>query len=337
MPKDYWTSEVQKATNSNNQNTLDQYMASLSDGVFVDRQVFIDAGGDVAVYDAYKKAYDDAQAKADEKTTKDQADAVIKNYIDAFGKLDGLDESWFGKSSMPKDYWTSEVQKATNSNNQNTLAQYMVSLSDGVFVDRQDFIDAGGNTAVYDAYKKAYDDAEAKGEAKDKATVATSALNTLIATNADVDWDSEEIQQLITDSGRNPLEWNALIAQMQEEAQAAADAEAMAKAEETILAHIQAGNGANTLDRDLVVDSGRSWDYWKNYEKIITSGEAEEVAEVYRVDYEDAANWMAKMDSATTYDEASRLAYTISTSTGNDEFAQSLLSRWTMKHGAAQG
>jgi hypothetical protein len=168
----------------------------------------------------------------------------------------------------------------TNSNKQKTLDQYMASLSDGVFVDRQAFIDAGGDVAVYDAYKNAYDEAKAKGEAANKATVATSALNALIATNADVDWDSEEIQQLITESGKNPLEWNALIADAQEKAQADADAKAMAKAENEILAHIKAGNGVNTLDREFVEDSGRSWDYWKNYEKVYKA--SQEVPEEYK-------------------------------------------------------
>jgi hypothetical protein len=168
----------------------------------------------------------------------------------------------------------------TNSNKQKTLAQYMASLSDGVFVDRQVFIDAGGDVAVYDAYKNAYDEAKAKGEAANKATVATSALNTLIATNADVDWDSEEIQQLITESGKNPLEWNALIADAQEKAQADADAKAMAKAEDEILWHIKAGKGVNTLEEELVLASGRSPEYWENYEKVYNASQA--VPETYK-------------------------------------------------------
>ena len=331
-------------TNSSNQNTLDEYMDIIASGGTVTREQWIAANGTEDDYNSNMSIRTNAQAKADEKTTKEKADSVIKSYIDAFGKLDGLDESWFEKSSMPKDYWTSEVQKATNLSNQNTLSQYMVSLSDGVFVDRQAFIDAGGDAAVYDAYKKAYDDAKAKGEAANKAIVATSALNALIETKADVDWDSEEIQQLIKDSGKSELEWSALIAQMNEDIQADIDAEAAAEiataeedAAEEMIMRLTSGETLEQIGSGLMASTGKSDKYWQAYERIIRSGEAEEVAEAYRVDFEDAANWMAEMDGATTYDEASRLAYTIFTSTQNEEFAQSLLSRWTMKHGAAQG
>lgn len=199
---------------------------------------------------------------------------TIEEMIAAGTPIDEIDPNLIKQSGYGTGYWGSYATNEGNAKNKETLDDYMAALSDGVFVDRQTFIDAGGDVAVYDAYKQAYDEAKAKGEAANKATVATSALNALIETNADVDWDSEEIQKLITESGKNPLEWNAKIAQAQEEAQAAADAEAMAKAVEEILTHIKAGNGANTLKREFVEDSGRSWEYWKNYEKVYKASQA---------------------------------------------------------------
>lgn len=175
-------------------------------------------------------------------------------------------DQWLAAGGNEADY-NSVMSIGANADAKQTLNSYMNAMADGAFVDRQTFIDAGGDVAVYDAYKQAYDEAKAKGEAANKATVATSALNTLIATNADVDWDSEEIQQLITDSGKNPLEWNALIVQMQEEAAA-----------EEISTHIIAGNGTNTLEEDLVEASGRSLEYWKNYEKVYKASEEVPVA-----------------------------------------------------------
>lgn len=275
---------------------------------------------------------------------KSDAATTIRSLLESGRSPESIDPDLISKSGMPLEYWVSEGYnmdaEEKEKNSQKTLDQYMASLSDGVFVDRQVFADAGGDVAVYDAYKQAYDDAKAKGEAANKATVATSALNALIATNADVDWDSEEIQQLITDSGRNPLEWDALIADAQEKAQADADVKAKADATENILMHISAGNGANTLDRELVVASGKSWDYWQNYEEtykqnyqnVISNGEANAASKFYKVDFEEAANWMAEMDSATTLDEAKDIAALIASATGNWDFADDLQLRWANKH-----
>lgn len=233
----------------------------------------------------------------------------------------------------------------TREQNAKTLSQYMTALGDGVFVDKQDFLDAGGNGAIYDAYEAAYKEAKAKGEAEDKATLATNTLNTLIRTKADVDWDSEEIQQLIKDSGKSPLEWNALIAQMNEEIQADADAKA---AEEIATAEASAFNdvvmylagGTKTLDEleasGMLASTGRDSDWWKGYiayyNNTATKAAAENAEKFYEIKADDAQKWIALMETATSLTEAEDIAALIASASGNENFADELRWSWENKH-----
>ena len=259
--------------------------------------------------------------------------------INAGTPIDEIDPALIAQTGYDPSHFDAMAKSYTDNQTKETLNSYMSAMADGVFVDRQAFIDANGDPTVYDAYKTAYDEAKAKGEAEDKATVATSALNALIATNADVDWDSEEIQQLITDSGRSPLEWNALIAQAQEEAKADADAKAaeeIAAAEENaveeMITRLTSGETLEQIGSGLMASTGKSDKYWQAYERILRSGEAKEAEEFYKVDYEDAANWMAEMEAATNYEEAMDIAALVASSSGNWDFADELLTSWMNKY-----
>ena len=232
-----------------------------------------------------------------------------------------------------------------NENNATTLSQYMTALGDGIFVDKQDFLDAGGNEAVYDAYQTAYKEAKAEGEAADKAKVATNTLNTLLKTNADVDWDSEEIQQLIKDSGMGNLYWNALIAEAQETAQAdadakaaAADAQARADATDEVMLQLQSGTPLSKINTGLIASTGEDMTHWEAVERIIL-GQAtvEETAKFYSVNAEDASIYWDNIKDITSFKDASTYAWQIAAQTGNEEFAQAILARWQNQYGTALG
>lgn len=267
---------------------------------------------------------------------------TVVSLINAGYAIEEIDPALIAQTGYDPSHFDAMAKSYTDNQTKETLDGYMAALSDGVFVNRQNFIDAGGDSTIYDAYKTAYDEAKAKGEAADKATVATNTLNTLIKTKADVDWDSEEIQQLIKDSGKDPLEWNALIAQMNEDIKAEADAEAAA---EIATAEANAANdvimylvgGTKTLDEleaeGLLASTGRGSDWWEGYIAYQNKLNPQEVEEVANgVDYETATGYIAYMDQITTYEEAVDFMELVASATRNRDFADELLARWYTRH-----
>jgi hypothetical protein len=81
-----------------------------------------------------------------------------------------------------------------------------------------------------------------------------------------------------------------------------------------------------------MASTGKSDKYWQAYERILGSGEANEAAEFYEIKYEDAANWMAEMEEATSYEEAMDIAALVASSSGNWDFADELLTSWMNKY-----
>lgn len=264
--------------------------------------------------------------------------------INAGTPIDEIDPALIAQTGYDPSHFDAMAKSYTDNQTKETLDSYMSAMADGVFVDRQAFIDANGDATVYDAYKTAYDEAKVKGEAEDKATVATSALNALIKTKADVDWDSEEIQQLIKDSGKSPLEWNALIAQMNEEIQTDADAElaaeiaaAEASAANDVIMYL--GGGTKTLDEleasGLLASTGQGRDWWEGYiayKNTINPQEVEKVAKFYEVDYDTVQGYMGFMDNITTENEAIDFKELVASATGNQKFADELYMRWLTMH-----
>lgn len=292
----------------------------------------------------------DEQRYADELAEKDRLEGEGKAYntvvalINAGTPIDKIDPALIAQTGYDPSHFDAMAKSYTDNQTKETLEGYMAALSDGVFADRQGFIDAGGDVAIYDAYKTAYDEAKAKGEAEDKATLATNTLNTLINTKADVDWDSEEIQQLIKDSGKSKLEWNALIAQMNEDIQAEADAEAAAEiaAEEANAANdviMYLVGETKTLDEleasGMLASTGQSRDWWEGYiayQNKLNPQEVEKVAKFYEVDYDTVRGYMGFMDNITTENEAIDFKELVASATGNQKFADELYMRWLTMH-----
>lgn len=295
-----------------------------------------------ALYDSERQEMGDRYALANSMYLQERDE---QRYADELAYNRGRDQLADDRYIEERDYNRSESSRLEGENDAITTIEEMIAA--GVPVEEIDpalIEQSGYGLGHWKAYATNYNDEKAKGEAEEKATSATNTLNTLIETRADVDWDSEEIQQLIKDSGKSALEWNALIAQMNEEIQADADAEAAA---EIATAEQNAANdvimylvgGTKTLDEleasGMLASTGQNRDWWEGYiayRNKINPQEVEEAAEFYEVDYDTVEGYMAYMDNITTQNEAINFKELVANATGNQGFADELYMRWLTMH-----
>lgn len=282
------------------------------------------------------------QRYADERAEKDrlegESDAIttIEEMIAAGVPIDEIDPALIEQSGYGLGHWKAYATNYTNATNEETLKGYKDVIDKGGTVTLQQWKDAGGLKDDYDMYASIGANADAEEASAKAAEDANKAILFAFKNGKSLD---EIDSELIKASGMSKALLTAMDEYYEKTRQDAADEKAAAytneakeNATEEMMLRLQSGESLEEIGSGLMASTGKGDKYWAAYERILRSGEAEEVAEFYKVDYEDAANWMAEMEEATKYEEAMDIAALVASSSGNWDFADELLTSWMNKY-----
>lgn len=261
--------------------------------------------------------------------------------INAGTPIDKIDPALIAKTGYYPSHFKAMAKSYTDDRTKDSLQDLMDIMDRGGTVTLQQWKDAGGLKDDYDMYASIGANADAEEASAKAAEDANEAILFAFKNGKSLD---EIDSELITASGMSKALLTAMDEYYANERQNAADekaadeiATAQANAANDVIMYL--GGGTKTLDEleaeGLLASTGRGRDWWEGniaYQNKINPQEVEEVAEFYKVDYEDAANWMAEMEKATKYEEAMDIAALVARSSGNWDFADELLTSWMNKY-----
>lgn len=184
------------------------------------------------------------------------------------------------RSGYGPEYWESYATNESNAKTEETLEGYKDIMEEGGTVTLEQWKNAGGTEDDYNMYASIGANAENAG------TLMTRLKNQTLDEIRE-ELGDEEFDKMISSTGKSLSYWMAQDYAFEQERNKENAPKKQAAAQDEIKMHIQAGNGANTLNREFVEDSGRSWEYWQNYEKVYKAvyKASEEVPEYDRPDF----------------------------------------------------
>lgn len=229
---------------------------------------------------AYNRAWNEDERKynrSEKERLEGENDAIttIEEMIAAGVPIEDIDPAKIEQSGYGSGYWESY---ATNK----TLEGYKDTIARGGTVTLEQWKNAGGLEEDYKMYTSIGANAENAG------TLMTRLKNGETLDEIREELGDEEFDKMISSTGKSLSYWMAQDYAFEQERNKENAPKKQAAAEDEIKMHIQAGNGANTLKREFVEDSGRSLEYWENYEAVYKAvyKASEEVPEYDRPDFE---------------------------------------------------
>lgn len=193
---------------------------------------------------------------------------TIEEMIAAGVPIEDINPASIERSGYGPEYWGSYATNESNAKNKDTLEGYKDIMDAGGTVTLEQWKNAGGLEADYEMYASIGANAENAG------TLMTRLKNGETLDEIREELGDEEFDKMISSTGKSLSYWMAQDYAFEQERNTENAPKKQAAAEDEILAHIKAGNGVNTLKREFVEDSGRSWEYWKNYEKVYKASQA---------------------------------------------------------------
>lgn len=309
-----------------------------------------------ALYDSERQEMGDRYALANSMYLQDrdeqwrQEDIDDKNRLEGEGKaydtvvalinagtpIDKIDSALIAQTGYDPSHFDAMAKSYTDKQTKETLEGYKDIMDAGGNVTLAQWLAANGTEDDYKMYASIGANADAEEASAKAADEANEAILLAFKNGKSLD---EIDSELIKTSGMSMALLTAMDEYYAKERQNAADEKAAADATEAeenateeMMLRLQSGESLEEIGSGLMASTGKGDKYWAAYERILRSGEAEEVAEFYKVDYEDAANWMAEMEEATKYEEAMDIAALVASSSGNWDFADELLTSWMNKY-----
>lgn len=207
---------------------------------------------------------------------------TIEEMIAAGVPIEEIDPAKIEQSGYGPEYWGSYATNESNAKNKETLEDYKDIMDAGGTVTLEQWKNAGGLEEDYKMYTSIGANAENAG------TLMTRLKNGETLDEIREELGDEDFDAMINSTGKNLSYWMAQDYAFEQERNTENAPKKQAAAEDEIKMHIQAGKGANTLKREFVEDSGRSLEYWENYEAVYNAvyKASEEVPEYDRPDFE---------------------------------------------------
>lgn len=283
-----------------------------------------------------EQRYDDERAEKDRLEGEGKAYNTVVALINAGTPIDKIDPALIAQTGYDPSHFDAMAKSYTDKQTEETLEGYKDTMDKGGTVTLAQWLAAGGTEDDYNMYASIGANADAEEASAKAAGDASEAILLAFKNGKSLD---EIDSELIKTSGMSMALLTAMDEYYANERQNAADEKAAADisqaekdATEEMMLRLQSGESLEEIGSGLMASTGKGDKYWAAYERILRSGEAEEAAEFYEIKYEDAANWMAEMEEATTYEEAMDIAALVASSSGNWDFADELLTSWMNKY-----